>query len=165
VYVPVQTAEDMREAVLQHLPHATVVVKAAAVADYRVREPNAHKIKSAKDEGLTLDLVPNPDILKEVAGRKSGAFLVGFAAETRDVLANAGAKLRAKGVDLLVVNDVSVQGIGFDAEDNQVTLLDRWGSAIELPRMSKLEVADAILDRVLGLRAGDRSPASDRAAH
>jgi phosphopantothenoylcysteine decarboxylase/phosphopantothenate--cysteine ligase len=165
VYVPVQTAEDMREAVLQHLPRATVVVKAAAVGDYRARQPNAQKIKSVKDEGLTLDLVPNPDILKEVAGRKAGAFLVGFAAETTDVRANAAAKLRAKGVDLLVVNDVSVQGIGFDAEDNQVTLLDRWGSAIDLPRMSKLEVADAILDRVLGLRAGDRSPTSDRAAH
>jgi phosphopantothenoylcysteine decarboxylase/phosphopantothenate--cysteine ligase len=66
-------------------------------------------------------------------------------------------------VDLLVVNDVSVQGIGFDAEDNQVTLLDRWGGAIDLPKMSKLHVADAILDRVLGLRAGDRSPAPNRA--
>jgi phosphopantothenoylcysteine decarboxylase/phosphopantothenate--cysteine ligase len=164
VYVPVQTAEDMREAALQHLDRATIVVKAAAVADYRARRPNAHKIKSAKDEGLTLDLVPNPDILKELAARKSGAFLVGFAAETVDVRANAAAKLQAKGVDLLVVNDVSVKGIGFDAEDNQVTLLDRWGGAIDLPKMSKLHVADAILDRVLGLRAGDRSPAPDRAA-
>jgi phosphopantothenoylcysteine decarboxylase/phosphopantothenate--cysteine ligase len=164
VYVPVQTAEDMREAALQHLERATIVVKAAAVADYRARRPSAHKIKSAKDEGLTLDLVPNPDILKELAARKRGAFLVGFAAETTDVRANAAAKLQAKGVDLLVVNDVSVKGIGFDAEDNQVTLLDRWGGAIDLPKMSKLHVADAILDRVLGLRAGDRSPAPDRAA-
>jgi phosphopantothenoylcysteine decarboxylase/phosphopantothenate--cysteine ligase len=68
-------------------------------------------------------------------------------------------------VDLLVANDVSVKGIGFDAEDNQVTLLDRWGGAMDLPKMSKLEVADAILDRVVGLRAADRSPASNRAAH
>jgi phosphopantothenoylcysteine decarboxylase/phosphopantothenate--cysteine ligase len=165
VYVPVQTAEDMREAALQHLERATIVIKAAAVADYRVKQPSATKIKSRKDEGLTLDLAPNPDILKELAARKGRVFLVGFAAETNDVRANAAAKLQAKGVDLLVANDVSVKGIGFDAEDNQVTLLDRWGGAMDLPRMSKLEVADAILDRVVGLRAADRSPASNRATH
>ena len=154
VYVPVQTAEEMREAALQHLASASVVIKAAAVADYRVERPSATKIKSGgKDEGLTLDLVANPDILKELAQRKGGAFLVGFAAETDDVRAHAADKLRAKGVDLLVVNDVSQQGIGFDAEDNQVLLLDRWGGALELPRMSKLEVAHAILDRVLALRS------------
>jgi phosphopantothenoylcysteine decarboxylase/phosphopantothenate--cysteine ligase len=163
VYVPVQTAEDMREAALQHLERATIVIKAAAVADYRVKQPSATKIKSRKDEGLTLDLAPNPDILKELAARKGRAFLVGFAAETNDVRANAAAKLRAKGVDLLVANDVSVKGIGFDADDNQVTLLDRWGGAMDLPKMSKLDVADAILDRVVGLRAADRSPASNRA--
>ena len=88
---------------------------------------------------------------------------MGFAAETNDVRANAAAKLRAKGVDLLVANDVSVKGIGFEADDNQVTLLDRWGGVADLPRMSKLEVADAILDRVVGLRAADRSLASNRA--
>ncbi len=154
VYVPVQTAEEMREASLQHLASASVVIKAAAVADYRVERPSATKIKSGgKDEGLTLSLVANPDILKELAQRKGGAFLVGFAAETNDVRKHAAEKLRAKGVDLLVVNDVSQQGIGFDAEDNQVLLLDRWGGTLELPRMSKLEVAHAILDRVLALRS------------
>jgi len=153
VYVPVQTAEEMREASLQHLASASVVIKAAAVADYRVERPSATKIKSGgKDEGLTLTLVANPDILKELAQRKGGAFLVGFAAETNDVRKHAADKLRAKGVDLLVVNDVSQQGIGFDTEDNQVLLLDRWGGTLELPRMSKLEVAHAILDRVLALR-------------
>ena len=153
VYVPVQTAEEMREASLQHLASASVVIKAAAVADYRVERPSATKIKSGgKDEGLTLSLVANPDILKELAQRKGGAFLVGFAAETNDVRKHAADKLRTKGVDLLVVNDVSQQGIGFDAEDNQVLLLDRWGGTLELPRMSKLEVAHAILDRVLALR-------------
>ena len=99
------------------------------------------------------------------SSRKGEAFLVGFAAETHDVRANAAAKLQAKGVDLLVANDVSVKGIGFDAEDNQVTLLDRWGGVSDLPRMSKLEVADAILDRVLGLRAGRRPGIPNRAAH
>ena len=164
VYVPVQTAEDMREAALQHLERATIVIKAAAVGDYRVKRPSASKIKSKKDEGLTLDLIANPDILRELAARKGRAFLVGFAAETNDVRANAAAKLEAKGVDLLVANDVSVKGIGFDADDNQVTLLDRWGGVAELPRMSKLEVADAILDRALGLRAAHRAGAADPTA-
>ena len=113
----------MREAVLQHGRSATIVIKAAAVADYRVRALSATKIKGKRD--LTLDLTPNPDILKEVAAAGTGAFIVGFAAETHDVVASAEAKLASKGVDLLVVNDVSQVGIGFDAEDNEVLLLDR----------------------------------------
>jgi phosphopantothenoylcysteine decarboxylase/phosphopantothenate--cysteine ligase len=154
VFVPVQTAEEMREAALQHLAAASVVIKAAAVADYRVERPSPTKIKSGgKRDGMSLDLVPNPDILKELAQKKSGAFLVGFAAETGDLRTHAADKLRAKGVDLLVANDVSQQGIGFEADDNQVTLLDRWGGALELPRMNKIQVAHAILDRVLALRA------------
>jgi phosphopantothenoylcysteine decarboxylase/phosphopantothenate--cysteine ligase len=154
VYVPVQTAEEMREAALQHLGTATVVIKAAAVADYRVERPSATKIKSGgKRDGWSLDLVPNPDILKELAQKKGGAFLVGFAAETNDVRAHAADKLRAKGIDLLVANDVSQHGIGFEADDNQVILLDRWGGALDLPRMTKIQVAHAILDRVLALRA------------
>ena len=157
VYVPVQTAEEMREAALQHLGTATVVIKAAAVADYRVERPSATKIKSGgKRDGWSLDLVPNPDILKELAQKKGGAFLVGFAAETNDVRAHAADKLRAKGIDLLVANDVSQQGIGFEADDNQVILLDRWGGTLDLPRMTKIQVAHAILDRVLALRAAPK---------
>jgi phosphopantothenoylcysteine decarboxylase / phosphopantothenate---cysteine ligase len=157
VYVPVQTAEEMREAALQHLSAASVVIKAAAVADYRVERPSPTKIKSGgKRDGMSLDLVPNPDILKELAQKKSGAFLVGFAAETGDLRAHAADKLRAKGVDLLVANDVGQQGIGFEADDNQVTLLDRWGGALDLPRMSKIQVAHAILDRVLALRSAPK---------
>jgi phosphopantothenoylcysteine decarboxylase/phosphopantothenate--cysteine ligase len=153
LFVPVQTAEEMREAALHHLGNVTIVIKAAAVADYRVARPHATKIKSRKDEGLTLELVPNPDILREIALRKGSRFIVGFAAETDDVRAHAAAKLRAKDVDLLVVNDVSKAGIGFEADDNEVVLLDREGGVVELPRMAKLEVAGAILDRVLSLRA------------
>jgi phosphopantothenoylcysteine decarboxylase / phosphopantothenate---cysteine ligase len=164
VYVPVQTAEEMREASLQHLDAATIVIKAAAVADYRVQHPSATKIKSKKDEGLVLELVPNPDILKEIALRKGPRFVVGFAAETNDVRDHAIAKLRAKGVDMLVVNDVSRVGIGFEAEDNEVVLLDRWGGAVELPKMNKLEVAGAILDRALALRAAGAGSARDRSA-
>ena len=150
VFVPVQTAEEMREAVLHHLAHATIVVKAAAVADYRARNAASAKIKGKHD--LTLELTPNPDILAEVAARRTGAFVVGFAAETHDVAANARAKLDAKGIDLLVANDVSRSGIGFDADDNEVLLLDRWGGARPLPRMPKTAVADAILSHVLALR-------------
>jgi phosphopantothenoylcysteine decarboxylase / phosphopantothenate---cysteine ligase len=151
VFVPVQTAEEMREAVLQHLENATIVVKAAAVADYRARHAASAKIKGKHD--LTLELTPNADILAEVAARRTGAFVVGFAAETNDVAANARAKLEAKGIDLLVANDVSRSGIGFDADDNEVLLLDRWGGARPLPRMPKTTVADAILSHVLSLRA------------
>ena len=157
-FVPVQTAEEMREAVLQHLPGTTIVVKAAAVADYRVRRPSETKIKGKRD--VTLELTPNPDILAEVAAGRTGAFVVGFAAETNDVAANARAKLEAKGIDLLVANDVSQAGIGFDAEDNEVILIDRWGGTRPLPRMSKSAVADAILSEILRLRAAGGHPAS-----
>jgi phosphopantothenoylcysteine decarboxylase/phosphopantothenate--cysteine ligase len=150
VFVPVQTAEEMREAVLHHLAKATIVIKAAAVADYRARQAASAKIKGKHD--LTVELTPNADILAEVAARRTGAFVVGFAAETNDVAANARAKLEAKGIDLLVANDVSRSGIGFDADDNEVLLLDRWGGARPLPKMPKTAVADAILSHVLSLR-------------
>ncbi|MBI2199495.1 MAG: bifunctional phosphopantothenoylcysteine decarboxylase/phosphopantothenate--cysteine ligase CoaBC [Candidatus Rokubacteria bacterium] len=165
VYVPVQTAEEMREAALQHIESATIVIKAAAVADYRVRDPHARKIKSSKAEGLTLELLPTPDILKELAARRGRAFIVGFAAETHDVRASGTEKLRSKGIDLLVANDVSRQGIGFESDDNEVLLLDRWGGAIELPRMRKLAVAGAILDRALALRAAAAASPDHAAPH
>jgi phosphopantothenoylcysteine decarboxylase/phosphopantothenate--cysteine ligase len=160
VFVPVQTAEEMREAVLQHAARASVVIKAAAVADYRVRHPAEQKIKGKRD--LTLELTPNPDILAEVAARAGGAFIVGFAAETNDVVANARAKLAAKGIDLLVANDVSRRDIGFDAEDNEVLLIDRWGGGRALPRMPKAAVADAILDEILALRSAHPAPKAVR---
>ena len=156
VFVPVQTAEEMREAVLHHAARASVVIKAAAVADYRVQRPAEQKIKGKRD--LMLELTPNPDILAEVAARAGGAFIVGFAAETNDVVANARAKLEAKGIDLLVANDVSRRDIGFDAEDNEVLLIDRWGGSHPLPRMAKTAVADAILDEILSLRRAHPAP-------
>ena len=155
-FVPVQTAEEMREAVLQHAGRASIVIKAAAVADYRVGRPAEQKIKGKRD--LTLELTPNPDILAEVAARAGEAFIVGFAAETNDVVANARAKLAAKGIDLLVANDVSRRDIGFDAEDNEVLLIDRWGGSRALPRMAKTAVADAILDEILALRGAHPAP-------
>jgi phosphopantothenoylcysteine decarboxylase/phosphopantothenate--cysteine ligase len=152
VFVPVETAEEMREAVLQHLGRASIVVKAAAVADYRVKRPAATKISGKHD--LTLDLAPNPDILHEVAARRTGAFVVGFAAETHDVAARAKAKLERKGIDLLVANDVSQAGIGFDADDNEVTVLFATGERVEIGRASKRAVAD----RLWGLFAGRLGP-------
>jgi len=162
VFVPVQTAEEMREAVLQHARAATIIIKAAAVGDYRARHPAQTKIKGKRD--LTLDLAPNPDILAEVAALRSGAFVVGFAAETHEVAANARAKLERKGIDLLVANDVSRRGIGFDADDNEVLLLDRWGGERALPRMAKASVADAILSEILALRAAAARHAPARGA-
>ena len=159
-FVPVQTAEEMREAVLHQAEGAAIVIKAAAVADYRVRNAAGQKIKGKRD--LTLDLVPNPDILAEVAARSTGAFIVGFAAETNDVVAHARAKLEAKGVDLLVANDVSRRDIGFDAEENEVLLIDRWGGSRPLPRMPKSAVADAILDEIVALRAAHPAPKAVR---
>jgi len=153
----VQTAEDMREASLHHLDSATIVIKAAAVADYRPSRPATEKMPS-KQNGLALDLVPTPDILRELGARKGDRFLVGFAAETHDLREHAQAKLVAKGVDLIVANDVSRADIGFDVSDNEVVLLDRWGGVVALPRRSKVEVADLILDRVQELRRAVREP-------
>jgi phosphopantothenoylcysteine decarboxylase/phosphopantothenate--cysteine ligase len=149
--IPVETAEEMREAVLHAAPAATIVIKAAAVADYRVAQPAVQKIRS-KQPALTLHLVPNPDILRELGQLRGARFLVGFAAETADVPDRARAKLETKGVDLMVANDVSRQDIGFDAEENEVVLLDRWGGTVTVPRMPKSAVADAILDRVQAIR-------------
>jgi len=158
VFVPVQTAEEMREAVLQHLPSATVVIKAAAVGDFRAKRPLATKLKGKRE--LTLELTPNPDILAEVAARRTGAFVVGFAAETEDLAANARAKLEEKKIDLLVANDVSQAGIGFDADENEVLLVDRRGGQRALPRMPKPALADAILDQIVSLRAAAPAPSA-----
>ena len=152
-----QTALEMRDAVLHAAETATVVIKAAAVADYRPARPATEKIRS-KQDGLALALAPTPDILRELSLRKGARFLVGFAAETHELREHARAKLVAKGVDLIVANDVSRADIGFDAADNEVVLLDRWGGAVALPRRAKAEVADLILDRVQELRRAVREP-------
>lgn len=148
--VLVETAEEMRAAVVDRLP-ADVVVMAAAVADYRPATPAADKIKKS-GEARTITLEPTPDILTELGGSGAAGTLVGFAAETGDVLANAEAKLRAKGADLIVVNDVSAPRTGFDHDTNEVVLLDATGDRTTVPLTSKREVARAILDRVATLR-------------
>ena len=152
--VLVDTAEEMRAAVVDRLP-ADVVVMAAAVADYRPAAPATDKIKKT-GEDRTITLEPTPDILAELGRGGEVGTLVGFAAETSDVLANAGAKLRHKGADLMVVNDVSAPNVGFDHDTNEVTLLDATGGRTSVPLTSKRQVARAILDRVVALRAEKR---------
>jgi phosphopantothenoylcysteine decarboxylase/phosphopantothenate--cysteine ligase len=150
--VPVVTAEEMRTAVMKRLRETTVVVMAAAVSDFRVRSVAAQKIKRDKAQPVLLELEATEDILREVAAQRvAGTIVVGFAAETEDALANGRAKLERKGVDAVVVNDVSVDGVGFDSENNAGSFLTRGGT-VELPLMSKATMADRILDEVVKLR-------------
>ena len=148
--VLVETAEEMRAAVVDRLP-ADVVVMAAAVADYRPTDPAPDKIKKS-GEARTISLEPTADILAELGRGGEVGILVGFAAETSDVLANAETKLHAKGADLIVVNDVSAPRTGFDHDTNEVTLLDAAGGRTTVSLTSKRQVARAILDRVAALR-------------
>jgi phosphopantothenoylcysteine decarboxylase / phosphopantothenate---cysteine ligase len=148
--VPVITTEQMRDAVLSRLDQATLVIKAAAVADYRPRAQAGQKMR--RSGPLTLELEPTEDILAAVVQqRRPGMLIVGFAAETEDVLAHGRDKLLRKGADAIVLNDVSREGIGFDSDRNAVTFLTR-DRAIELPELAKRELADQILDEILTLR-------------
>ncbi|BCR05545.1 peptidase ClpP [Desulfuromonas versatilis] len=148
----VVSARQMREAVLAQAASASIIIKAAAVADYRPAQAAAQKIKKTGAEALTLTLEKNPDILAELGRIKEQRILVGFAAETADLLANARKKLTEKGLDMIVANDVSQPGAGFDVDTNIVRLLYPDGRVEELPQMSKDEVAHRLLDRVAGLR-------------
>jgi phosphopantothenoylcysteine decarboxylase/phosphopantothenate--cysteine ligase len=145
----VESAAQMREAVLQLLPEASIVIKAAAVADYRVKESAAQKIK--RTGPVTLELEPTTDILAELARVKTSQIIIGFAAETQNVLENARKKLISKSLDAIVVNDVSQEGVGFDTDRNAVTILTQ-NEVVEVPETSKWEVAQRVLDQVQKLR-------------
>ena len=150
-FVRIGTTQELYDAVLGHAD-ADVVIQAAAPADYRAREISPTKIKRTGDS-LMIELVPNPDIAPAPGARKHpGQTLVGFAAETNNVIENAQGKLKRKSLDLIVANDVTRAGAGFDVDTNIVTLIDGEGMK-ELPMMTKREVADGILDRVAELRA------------
>jgi phosphopantothenoylcysteine decarboxylase / phosphopantothenate---cysteine ligase len=149
--VAVKTAHEMARAVNDAYGLATVVVMSAAVADYRPRRPSPRKLKKSA-ASLVLELERNPDILAGLAARKGRRLLVGFAAETHDVVAEARRKLRAKRLDLLVANDVTAPGAGFGTDTNRVRLLDAGGLEEELPLLSKEEVAERILDWVAAHR-------------
>ena len=161
--IDVRSAEEMQRAVMARFPDCSIAVFAAAVADYRPAEKSSKKVTRAK-EALTLRLEPNPDILASVSRQKGERLVVGFAAETESVAENARKKLAQKNADLIVANDVSAEGAGFDQETNIVTLFSRDGRDLPLPRMSKAEVAQRILDEALRLRSVLKSkPASQRA--
>jgi phosphopantothenoylcysteine decarboxylase/phosphopantothenate--cysteine ligase len=151
----VESAEEMRNAVINLLPHATIVIKTAAVSDYRPKIAAGQKIK--RKGPMTLDLEATPDILKEISMRKQSQIVVGFAAETENVLENARQKLAAKHLDAIVVNDVSHEGVGFDSDRNAATILTH-DEVVEVPETTKWEVAQRVLDQIVRLRQQRKSP-------
>lgn len=149
--IRVQTAEEMREAVLGNLESSSILFMAAAVSDYRPSERSPEKIKKSAGS-LTLPLELNPDILAEAGKRKGRRFIVGFAAETENLLQNAQRKLAEKNLDLIVANDVSQAGAGFQVDTNIVKLIEPGGRIEELPLMSKEDLAEVLFNRTLELR-------------
>ena len=154
-FTRVESAEQMRDAVLGLLPQASIVIKSAAVSDYRAKTTSAQKIK--RKGPITLDLEPTADILKEISARKQSQIVVGFAAETENVLENARQKLASKHLDAIVVNDVSREGVGFDSDRNEVTIITH-DEVVEVPETTKWEVAQRVLDQVVRIRDRRKSP-------
>ena len=159
--VAVESAEEMREAVLARADASTLIIKAAAVADFRPRLRSVEKIKK-NGAPVALDLVKNPDILGELGRIKGERVLVGFAAETESLLENAAKKLAEKNLDLVVANDIGQEGAGFNVDTNIVKLLYRGGKLEELPLMGKDELADLLLDRVAAIKKDRGSRIEDR---
>jgi len=156
-FTRVETTEQMRDAALRLLPQVTIVIKTAAVADYRPKAAMPQKLK--RSGPVALELEPTTDILAELSARKTHQLMVGFAAETQDVLENARKKLTQKSLDAIVVNDVSQNGIGFDSERNAVTIITH-DEVVEVPETTKWEVAQRVLDVVAKLRRSTRVPTS-----
>jgi phosphopantothenoylcysteine decarboxylase/phosphopantothenate--cysteine ligase len=155
--IDVESAADMEAALARACPGADVVIMAAAVADFRPKVTADHKL--SKEDGLPeLVLEPTPDILTGLVSRRTrGQVLVGFAAETDDVAERGRKKLHRKGVDLLVINDVSAPGTGFDHDTNAVSILKGDGSSTEIPLTSKYAVANAVLDSVIALKIAHKN--------
>jgi phosphopantothenoylcysteine decarboxylase / phosphopantothenate---cysteine ligase len=147
--IEVVTATEMRNAVIGRQANCTVIIKAAAVADFRSRALRHHKIKKKSgEEEVVLELDRNPDILEELGRIKEDRILVGFAAETENIVENAQDKLKRKNLDLVVANDVNKPGIGFGSDDNEVIIITSNGRAKHVPKLSKEEIAHVILDTV-----------------
>ena len=149
--IPVRTAVEMRKAVMDHLEQATMIIKAAAVADYHRTDPPQQKVKKTAAR-LSLELDPTPDILAEVSRKKGDRLLVGFAAETENLIEEARRKLESKNCDMVVANLVSQAGIGFESDDNEVTLVLRTGETIPVERAPKSAIAHRIFDQMIKLR-------------
>jgi len=147
-WIPVRSTEEMRNAVRERAAEASIVIMAAAVSDYRPAAVQSQKMKRG-EERLVLELEPTPDLLAELGREKGGRVLVGFAAETTNVSENARGKLARKGADMIVANDVTQEGAGFDTDTNIVTLFLRDGREIPLPKLTKFDVANRIFDQVL----------------
>lgn len=150
-FISVRTAQEMRQAVLENFPEATILLMAAAVSDYRPKEIVKEKIKKTLPN-ISLELEQNPDILAEVGQIKGNRIVVGFAAETEDLIKNAQKKLAYKNLDLIIANDLTMPGAGFAVDTNIVKILERSGKVEELPLLTKEELADCILDRLKGLK-------------
>jgi phosphopantothenoylcysteine decarboxylase/phosphopantothenate--cysteine ligase len=143
----------MRAAVMAEFPRSTAVIMAAAVSDYSPEKFAPRKIKKGAGP-IRLDLKPNPDILKELGATKDQQILIGFAAETEDLVASAKKKLHEKNLDFIVANDVTLAGSGFEEDTNVATILDRKGNVQPLPLMTKAELAERIFDFLCALRSG-----------
>lgn len=145
--IKVRTAKEMHKAVMDHYRQAAIIIKAAAVADYCPTKAATEKIKKEK-KTISLELKNNPDIIADVGKNKGRRLLVGFAMETQNLLANAREKLKKKNMDMIVANNLREDGAGFRTDTNVITIIDRSGKAEPLQKMTKMEAADAILDRV-----------------
>ncbi len=159
--IQVTTACEMRDAVMKYSKDATVVIKTAAVADFRCKDENCQKIKKGSNSHMTLQLEKNPDIISELAKTKGDRIIVGFAAETENILEYAQEKLKNKGLDLIVANNVSQPGIGFGSDENEATVIDRSGAIKKIPKLSKDEVAGIVLDAVVKTVKKRKRPKED----
>ena len=154
--VRVQTALEMRDAVLAHLPASTIIIKSAAVADYHVANIPQQKVKKTAAK-VSIDLDPTPDILAECGRRKEDRILIGFAAETQNIVEEAKRKMTTKNCDMVVGNLVSQEGIGFESDSNEVTLVMRSGDIVKIQKAPKREIADRIFDQLPKLRLAAQS--------
>ena len=148
--VKVKSAKEMHKAVNKDFGNANCVIMASAVADYRVKEISEQKIKKTSDEEITLTLVKNPDILKDLCEKKTSQIVVGFCAESENLLQNAKEKISKKGCDYLIANDISRKDIGFSSDYNEVTILTKSGETIKLKRNTKQKIAEKIFEVIYG---------------
>lgn len=148
--IKVKSALDMKSAVEKEFETADCVIMAAAVADYRVKEIASQKIKKTCDDEISLTLVKNPDILKEISSRKTRQIVVGFCAESENLIENAKEKIRKKGCDYLIANDISRKDIGFSSDYNEVTILDKNDNMKKLEKADKMTIAHKIFEEIYG---------------
>jgi phosphopantothenoylcysteine decarboxylase/phosphopantothenate--cysteine ligase len=161
--IPVTNAFEMDKAVSKHYKSCSIVIKAAAVSDYRPKKSFREKMKKTH-KTLTLELERNPDILYKMGKNKGNRFLVGFAAETKNLISQAKSKLDRKNLDLIIVNHALQKDGGFGSDSNEVTIIDYEGTVETLPRLEKAELADKILDTIKAVKAGKKLP-RDRKKH